>query len=142
MLLVVSALCTFDRENWNAQHVLIDPFATDTGGSSSSPTYSNIGDHTEAMLVEYDPTVLTYEDVVRRFFNNHSWSSPCRSSTQYRSCIWYENAEQKAVISTVVSELESESGRKCCTAVEKSTPFYRAEEYHQNYINKQQARWR
>ena len=93
-----------------------------TGGSTSSPTYHSLGNHTEALLVEFDPSVLSYEAVVKRFFASHSWSQSCSRSTQYRSAIWFGDAKQESIVLNVVKALELETGRKCTTAVEKATP--------------------
>ena len=98
--------------------------------------YRSIGDHTEAVQIEYDPSVLPFEGVVEKFFQQHNWSSPCRGSRQYRTAIWYANAEQREAIERHVAKLEAsnDGARKVATAVEPLGEFYRAEEYHQKYM--------
>jgi len=109
------------------------------GGKTEWPTYRSIQDHTEAVRVVFDPKVITYEELLLSFFQMHSpFSSPY--STQYRSAILVHNEEQKAIATAMVDDLAKMSKKKVYTLVEPATDFYRAEEYHQKYIQKQSGR--
>ena len=103
-----------------------------TGGKSPWPTYDDISDHTEAVQVEYDPSIISFEDVLK----------PIRDvplepaySTQYRSAIFYHDADQKATAERVVAGLGAEK----FIAVEPYEVMYRAEDYHQDYVKKCQG---
>ena len=64
-----------------------------TGGRMPLPTYHMMGDHTESVRVYYDENVISYDDLLAHFWKSHS--PVCKSSTQYRSAIWYHTPEQK-----------------------------------------------
>jgi len=87
-----------------------------------------------ALLVEFDPTVLTYEDLVLSWTQMHQPVS--KSKCQYRSAVWYWNEEQKEVAEGVVKEWRAASRNELYTVVEQVTQFYRAEEYHQYFMAK------
>jgi peptide methionine sulfoxide reductase MsrA len=100
------------------------------GGNGIDPTYQNIQDYTEAIFVEYDPDVTTFADVLRLWIDSHT-PYPA-SKRQYRSAIWYMNAEQEQL------------ARDFCQGqqyvdIEPATNFFMAEEYHQNYLTKMRA---
>jgi len=108
-----------------------------SGGNKLNPTYQSIKDHTEALLIEYDPNVISYEQLVTEWTKMHSLT---RKSTkcQYRSALWYLNDEQKQRAEDVLEKIRTaQKIDKIYSAVEPVTKFYRAEEYHQNYIQKQ-----
>lgn len=103
------------------------------GGQKEWPTYRSIKDSTEAVRVIYDPSLISYEDILRTFFHQHSPSSPAYS-VQYRSAILVHSEEQRAEAQKLIGALSKRS--KVYTSVEDATPFYRAEEYHQKYMEK------
>lgn len=106
-----------------------------SGGRQLDPTYRKIKDHTEAVLIEFDPDVVSYEDLLVDWARQ---SSPYRqSSNQYRSAIFYVSEEQKEVaLDTVKSLKAGAQGKKVYVDVERATKFYQAEEYHQNFMTK------
>lgn len=107
------------------------------GGKTQFPTYKSIQDYTEAIRVEYDPKVLSYEQIIQKFFDMQGGPPSYGSfSRQYRSAILLHNAEQKAVVDKIFGDYAKKSGKKIYTDVEEATDFYRAEEYHQNYVDK------
>ena len=110
-----------------------------TGGQQLNPTYKQIMDHTEAIFVEYDPTVITYEDLCIEWSRYHYPTS--KGSCQYRSAIWYLNDEQQEIAQTVVDGMQASVGKsvKLYSNVEPATRFYKAEEYHQNFMSKRGA---
>ena len=109
-----------------------------TGGKELYPTYKQIKDHPEAMIVEYDPSVVSYEDLCIEWSQMHY---PTREgSCQYRSAVWFLNDEQEEIAQDVVDGMKAKAGRsvKLYTSVEPATRFYKAEEYHQNFLTKRQ----
>jgi len=105
-----------------------------SGGKQLSPTYRNILDFTEALLIEYDPSEVAYEDLVVSWTQMHHPSY--RSKTQYRSAIWYMNEEQKEVAQKLIKGWEDSSREALHTNFEPALVFYKAEEYHQNFMQK------
>lgn len=105
-----------------------------SGGKQKDPTYRNIQDHTEALLVEYDPSKLSYEDLVLSWTQMHHPNH--RGKTQYRSVVWYTNKEQQEIAEEVVKGWEGSSREPLHTNVEPALTFYRAEEYHQFFMRK------
>ena len=108
-----------------------------TGGKELNPTYQSIKDSTESVLIEFDPSVISYEKILDEWTK---MASPTYAAkTQYRSAIFYNSEEQRIAGLNKIDELESK-GSIIYTAVEPVSAFYRAEEYHQNFINKQMNR--
>jgi peptide-methionine (S)-S-oxide reductase len=106
-----------------------------TGGEQPNPTYQTIKDSTEAVLIEYDPEILSYEELLIEWKRQHYPFHP--SKTQYRSAIWVRTDEEKAVAEKVVNDWALTTGKKVYTDIELVTKFYQAEEYHQNFLEKQ-----
>uniref|UniRef100_A0A7S2EM11 peptide-methionine (S)-S-oxide reductase n=1 Tax=Trieres chinensis TaxID=1514140 RepID=A0A7S2EM11_TRICV len=104
-----------------------------SGGKERDPTYRNIKDSTECILIEYDPSLVTFRDLLVEWANMHNPRS--KRKTQYRSAIFYADDGQKRAALEAVKGL----GRSVCTAVEPVGPFYRAEEYHQNFLARRGA---
>lgn len=67
------------------------------GGTKPSPTYKNIGDHTEAIEIHYDPKNVKFEDLLHLFWNNHEYGLTTKIKKQYASIIFYHNEEQKKI---------------------------------------------
>ena len=109
-----------------------------TGGKTKDPTYKSIRDHTEALLVEFDPSFLSYEDLVIEWTRMHNPNY--RSSIQYRSAVWYTSDEQREAADEVVRGWKSSSREAIHTSVGPAKAFYRAEEYHQNFLGKRAGR--
>jgi peptide-methionine (S)-S-oxide reductase len=107
-----------------------------TGGQASGPTYRHMQDHTEALCIEFDPAVITYQELLAHWSRMHS---PVRKTKcQYRSAVWYTNAKQQGWAEAHLQAVKERVGGVIHSAVEPVTTFYRAEEYHQNFITKQQ----
>ena len=107
------------------------------GGATPDPTYTDLGDHTETLEVDYDPDVISYDDLLGVFFAEHD---PCRPAfkRQYRSVAFVRTEEERQAVEACMAGLEERRG--CIhTAVEPFTRFYLAEEYHQRYSWKQFA---
>ncbi len=117
-----------------------------TGGETINPTYedvySELTGHAESVQVEYDPSLISYEELVEVFFENHNPTSLNRQGedvgTRYRSAIFFHTNDQ-AEIALLAKEKLEQSGRfkkPIVTQVVPITSFYRAEEYHQSYLAK------
>lgn len=106
-----------------------------TGGQELMPTYRQIKDHTEAILIEFDPSIVTYDDFLIEWSRMHTPVG--KTKCQYRSAIWFLNDEQKEAADEVLACLKVMARYDFQSSVEPATRFYKAEEYHQNFILKQ-----
>lgn len=114
------------------------------GGKSANPTYKEVcsGDsgHVEVVQVAFDPSVISYRDILEIFFVIHDPTTLNRQGndhgTQYRSVIFWHSEAQRAAAEETIAELNRENayGRPVVTAVEPASAFYKAEEYHQDYF--------
>jgi methionine-S-sulfoxide reductase len=113
------------------------------GGNIPNPSYERVceGDtgHVEVVEVIFDPNVISYEKLVRSFFDMHDPTQVNRQGPdigyQYRSVIFYNDAEQNKIAARVKNELDKSIG-PIATKIEKASEYYRAEEYHQKYYQK------
>jgi peptide-methionine (S)-S-oxide reductase len=101
------------------------------GGVADSPTYQRIGDHSEAVQIDYDPTVVTYDDLLAAFFSGHDTGAR-PFSTQYRSAIFYSTDSEGAAAERARARAEAGRGR-LHTSIEPQTRFWIAEGYHQKF---------
>lgn len=117
-----------------------------TGGASSQPTYEQVCSgrtgHAEAVEVTYDPNQVTYEALLKIFWENHDPTTLNRQGPdvgeQYRSAIYVHSPEQEAAANASKASLEV-SGRyrrPIVTQIVPASTFWRAEEYHQQYLAK------
>jgi peptide-methionine (S)-S-oxide reductase len=108
------------------------------GGTKEQPTYRDLGDHTETVEVDYDPSVISYEELLMVFWRSHDpYSRPW--SKQYSSIIFYHNVEQKELAVATREREAARSGRKIHTQIVPAGKFYRAEDYHQKYYLRMQS---
>jgi peptide methionine sulfoxide reductase MsrA len=96
-----------------------------TGGVDLDPTYEAILDHTEAVLVEFDPTVISYRQIVQEWRRLVGTPYPS-SKRQYRNALFYLSDQLKRACNGVASAMEYMD-------VEPAMKFYMAEDYHQNF---------
>jgi peptide methionine sulfoxide reductase msrA/msrB len=116
------------------------------GGKTKNPTYKQVCSdktgHAESVQVTYDPTQVGYEELVRFFFSIHNPTQVNRQGpdrgTQYRTMIFYHDEEQKQIARKVMDELSASGKYKKPLATELVAlpTFYKAEEYHQKYYQK------
>ncbi len=114
-----------------------------TGGHVENPSYKDvttgITGHAEACNIVYDPTKISYKELLQAFFVAHDPTQLNRQGedigTQYRSAIFYHNEEQKKEAQFYISRLDTEKAyqKKIVTEVSPFKKFYKAEDYHQNY---------
>ena len=101
------------------------------GGTTASPTYQRIGDHSETVEVDYEPQVLTYDELLAAFFAGHD--PRVRSySTQYRSAVFYRTNEEAAAAVRALERLQLSAGL-VHTSIEPLSRFWLAEDYHQKF---------
>jgi peptide-methionine (S)-S-oxide reductase len=102
------------------------------GGALESPTYHRLGDHTESFQLDFDPDVVSYHDLLDRFWLSHDATRPSHS-TQYASLILAADDEQLREALDSRDRLEARTGRAVSTRVEPLRRFWLAEDYHQRY---------
>lgn len=91
------------------------------------------------MLVEFDPTVTSYEAIIEAMYDQHNPFRPTKR--QYRSAIWPQNEEQRKTAERVKAAREQEGQRTLFTDIEQPMEWYDAEEYHQKYVQKARRGW-
>jgi len=114
------------------------------GGTMKNPTYQDVcTDHTghaEVVEVEYDPEAVSYDTLLDTFWGNHDPTSRNRQGpdigTQYRSAIFYHSPEQEAAARASLERTQTRFRRPIVTEIVPAAEFYRAEEYHQQYLAK------
>jgi peptide-methionine (S)-S-oxide reductase len=112
------------------------------GGAQPSPTYEQVctGEtgHAEVIRMEFDPAQVSYRDLLEIFFTIHDPTTLNRQGndvgTQYRSVIFYETPEQEATAKQVIAEMAHVWDAPIVTELAPAAPFYKAEDYHQNYF--------
>lgn len=117
-----------------------------TGGHTKSPTYKEVctdrTGHAEAVEVEFDPKQVSYRELLAVFFQAHDPTQLNRQGpdygSQYRSAIFFHDAEQEAAAREAKEALEKAGifKRPIVTQIVPAAEFYRAEEYHQQYFEK------
>ncbi len=117
-----------------------------TGGTLANPSYRDVCSdrtgHAEAVEVAYDPAKISYEQLLKVFWENHDPTQRNRQGpdvgSQYRSAIFFHSPEQEASARASVERLQSGGRfrRPIVTEIVPAAPFYEAEEYHQQYLEK------
>ena len=138
---------------WGVEDILravpgvVDTEVGYTGGWLENPTYHDTHDgrsgHAEAVRITFDPSVISYEDLLEQwFFKLHDPTTLNRQGndigTQYRSAIFPQTPEQRAAAERVKARVEG-SGRwrrPITTSIEPASAWYSAEDYHQDYLRK------
>jgi len=116
------------------------------GGTLENPTYKDVCSdrtgHAEVVQVEYDPAQVSYDELLNVFWENHDPTQLNRQGpdvgTQYRSVIFFHTPEQEAAAHAAKERLQSGGRyrRPVVTEILPAPEFYRAEEYHQQYLEK------
>lgn len=115
-----------------------------TGGHVDHPTYEQVCSHrtghAEAVLVEYDPALVSYDELLDRFFEIHDPTTLNRQGpdvgTQYRSAIFWHTPEQEAAARAARDRHQRRFARPIVTEIVPAGTFWRAEEYHQRYYER------
>ncbi|EZA52657.1 hypothetical protein DMN91_002068 [Ooceraea biroi] len=103
------------------------------GGTKDSPTYRDMGDHTEVIDIEYDPELVSYTYLLSLFWDNHEYGLTTKIKRQYMSLILYHDDEQRLLAENSREHEQQERGESFTTEIRKFTNFYPAEDYHQKY---------
>ncbi len=118
------------------------------GGEFDNPTYNDVCSgktgHAEAIQLEYDPSQVSYEELLMIFWNNHNPTTINQQGPdigeQYRSGVFFHNQEQESIANKLKEKLQDTAikkfGKKIVTQIVPAKRFFRAEEYHQKYLEK------
>lgn len=116
------------------------------GGTFKDPTYEDVcaghTGHAEVIQVEYDPSKISYDELLNVFWNNHDPTTLNRQGPdvgeQYRSMIFFHTSEQESAAKTSKEKLQNSGkyGKKIVTEIIPALQFYKAEDYHQRYYEK------
>jgi len=116
------------------------------GGTQENPTYQDVctdkTGHAEVVELEFDPSQVSFDQLLDVFWSNHNPTTLNRQGpdvgTQYRSVIFYHSLEQKSVAAASKEKVEKSGrfNRAIVTQIEPASKFWRAEEYHQRYLQK------
>jgi len=106
------------------------------GGNHPNPTYHNLGDHTESFQVDYDPSILTFDQLLDLFWESHN---PCDKgyTRQYMSAVFTSSEEQRRAAIASKERLEKRLGSTVRTPILPLGKFTLAEDYHQKYYLRQ-----
>ena len=117
-----------------------------TGGATPKPTYDDVctdaTGHAEAVQVEFDPTQVSYDQLLEVFWNNHNPTTRNQQGpdvgSQYRSAVFYHTPTQRAAAEAMKRRLDAEHrfAQPIVTEIVAATEFYPAEAYHQRYFEK------
>ena len=114
------------------------------GGTLENPTYQDVctgsTGHAEVVQVEYDPAQIAYEDLLDVFWKCHDPTTLNRQGpdvgAQYRSAVFFHTPEQEAAAKVSMEKVQVRFKRPIVTEITPASTFYRAEEYHQQYLEK------
>ena len=121
-----------------------------TGGTVANPTYYQVSaggtGHAEAVQIVYDPSKVTYQQLLDVFWHNHDPFVKnrqfCDSGDQYRPAIFYHDEEQRRLAEESKQAVQARFKQPIQTEVVKAGPFYQGEEYHQDYYLKNPTRYK
>jgi peptide-methionine (S)-S-oxide reductase len=114
------------------------------GGTFENPTYQDVCEddtgHAEVVQVRFDPQQVSFEQLLEVFWKNHDPTTKDRQGpdhgTQYRSVVFYHSPAQKAAAEASMARIQPRFKRPIVTQVVPAATFWRAEEYHQRYLEK------
>ena len=118
------------------------------GGRTENPTYEDVcmdtTGHAESVEIEFEPQEISYEELLKIFWNNHDPTTPNRQGpdigTQYRSVVFYHTPEQQKIAIDTKNKLnlitKEKFQREIVTEIKPEGEFYEAESYHQQYFEK------
>lgn len=107
-----------------------------SGGHQLYPNYNRMLDHTESVLIEFDPKFVSFEDILIEWSQmNYPYT---KQKCQYRSAVFYVDEEQKEIAETLLEGLKANApkGTQLFVDIEPVTRFYEAERYHQDYLER------
>ena len=121
-----------------------------TAGHTPNPTYEQVSSggtgHTEAVQVTYDPAKVSYETLLKTFWHNvdavDAGGQFCDRGSQYRSGIYVHSPAQQQQAEESKTQIAAQLGKSVATEIVAVGPFYKAEDYHQDYYKKNPARYK
>lgn len=121
-----------------------------TGGTRTNPTYQEVSTgntgHIEAVEVTYDPAKVSYQQLLETYWRNvdplDAGGQFCDRGEPYRTAVFYHDAEQKRLADISKTRIEQRLGRAVVTPVRPATTFYPAEDYHQDYYQRNPLRYK
>ena len=140
--------CFWDETEYHGIAGIVSTECGYCGGKNPSVTYKEVcggnSEHIEVVKVEFDPSIISYESMVRLFFKIHDPTTLNRQGPnvghQYRSEIFYNTEEEKNIATKVLNDVNKKLNGKVVTVIRKEKNYCRAEEYHQKYFEKQNKR--
>jgi peptide methionine sulfoxide reductase msrA/msrB len=114
------------------------------GGNTENPTYEEVckgqTNHAEVVHIHFNADIISYDEVLEIFWNNHNPTTKNRQGldvgTQYRSVVFFHSEEQMKIVESSLKQQSKNWKNPIVTQIISAEKFYRAEEYHQNYLNK------
>jgi peptide-methionine (S)-S-oxide reductase len=127
---------------------VLDAEAGYTGGTTRNPTYRDVctgtTGHAEAVRVSFDPDTVSYDTLIDAFWSLHDPTQLNRQGpdvgTQYRSAVFYTDEAQRLAAEASKARAQTRFSRPITTQILPAEPFFRAEDYHQRYLEKQGLR--
>lgn len=117
-----------------------------TGGTSTNPTYPAHEGHVEAVKVVFNPDIISYNEVLDIFWHNidpfDGKGQFCDKGDPYKAVIFYKDDDQKKQASDSKKAVTKQLGKQVVTEIKEATPFYDAEDYHQDYKSKNPLRYK
>ena len=137
------------EESFDKEKGIIQSISGYSGGHLKNPTYKEViykdTGHVETIEITYDPKMISYKKLLEVFWKNidpfDKYGQFCDKGKSYRSVIFYKNNKQKKVIQKSISEIEQRFNSKVVTLLWKFDKFYQAEDYHQDYYQKNFLRY-
>jgi len=111
-----------------------------SGGTTANPTYYAIGDHSETVQIDFDPTQISYEDLLREFWDSHTATYQSYSA-QYRNVLHYHSEAQRQAAEASLREVAAGLSSPVLTEIRRASTFYMAEDYHQKYYVRSDRFW-
>eukprot|EP00745_Piridium_sociabile_P034618 TRINITY_DN596_c0_g1_i2.p1 TRINITY_DN596_c0_g1~~TRINITY_DN596_c0_g1_i2.p1 ORF type:complete len:177 (+),score=37.83 TRINITY_DN596_c0_g1_i2:282-812(+) len=102
-----------------------------TGGDTPDPTEANLGDQSESIQLEFDPKVVSYEELLWMFWKGHDHTSS--HERQYMSAIFHHDDEQRGLAEKTRDEFQKTTAQPLVIVITQAGSFYDAEDYHQKY---------
>jgi peptide-methionine (S)-S-oxide reductase len=133
------------EELFRQQPGVVDTEVGYTGGQNNNPTYEYHPGHAEAIKIKYNSTMTSYKELLDFFFRIHDPTTKDRQGndigSSYRSAVFYETPKQLAIVKEVIDAVNKSGLYKdeVVTTLEPLNTFYRAEDYHQDYLQKNQG---
>jgi peptide-methionine (S)-S-oxide reductase len=109
-----------------------------SGGDTINPTYYDLANHSETIQIDYDPSKISYKQLLDVFWASHN-PTILAYSTQYKSIIFYHDEEQRRLAVETKAQQESKQGLSIYTEIVPYSEFYLAEDYHQKYALRQES---